>query len=97
MKMRQSSSILMQRIDCITKTDDWRFAMSTHSLAALWSVALRPARFLRDLRQMLAVAQSRRALRRLDDHLLRDIGLTRHEAESEATRAPWDAPSHWRR
>jgi uncharacterized protein YjiS (DUF1127 family) len=46
---------------------------------------------------MLAVAQSRRALRRLDDHLLRDIGLTRHEAESEATRVPWDPPLHWRR
>jgi uncharacterized protein YjiS (DUF1127 family) len=45
---------------------------------------------------MVAVTQSRRALGRLDERLLRDIGLTRHEAEVEASRAPWDPPVHWR-
>jgi uncharacterized protein YjiS (DUF1127 family) len=45
----------------------------------------------------VALTRSRRSLRRLDDHLLRDIGLTRAEAEAEATRALWDAPAHWKR
>ena len=43
-----------------------------------------------------ALARSRRGLKHLDDHLLRDIGLTRAQAMTEAARAPWDAPSHWR-
>ena len=43
-----------------------------------------------------ALARSRRSLSRLDDHLLRDIGLTRAQALAEAERGIWDAPSHWR-
>ncbi|MES2543198.1 MAG: DUF1127 domain-containing protein [Pseudomonadota bacterium] len=43
-----------------------------------------------------ALARSRRSLGRLDDHTLRDIGLTRAEAESEARRSAWDAPVHWK-
>ncbi len=30
---------------------------------------------------------SRKALRNMSDHILEDIGVTRHEAEREATRA----------
>jgi uncharacterized protein YjiS (DUF1127 family) len=41
------------------------------------------------------VARSRRRLHLLDDHLLRDVGLTRTEAMSEAARSAWDAPAHW--
>ena len=52
----------------------------------LWAVIL----------QHSALARSRRALARLDDHLLRDIGLSRHEAETEAERPLWTAPPHWR-
>ncbi len=70
--------------------------MTTHTIAALWSRARTPFRFLRKVRQMNDIIQSRRALRRLDEHILRDIGLTRHEAETEAFRAPWDVPPHWR-
>jgi uncharacterized protein YjiS (DUF1127 family) len=70
--------------------------MITHSLQALRSGAIRPARFLRHVLHMVAVTQSRRALGRLDERLLRDIGLTQHEAEVEASRAPWDPPLHWR-
>jgi uncharacterized protein YjiS (DUF1127 family) len=70
--------------------------MTTQSIAAIFSRARSPFRFLRALRQMSDTVHSRQALRRLDDHLLRDIGLTRHEAEKEASRAPWDVPSHWR-
>jgi uncharacterized protein YjiS (DUF1127 family) len=44
-------------------------------------------------------ARMLRALRRLDDHLLRDIGLSRAEAEALAnsltTSSAWDAPAHW--
>lgn len=43
-----------------------------------------------------ALKRSRHSLSQLDDRLLRDIGLTRAEALSEADRAPWDAPAHWR-
>ena len=57
----------------------------------------RPVRGLwRRLFDLAALAQSRRALARLDDRLLRDIGLTREDAEAELARPPWDAPSHWR-
>lgn len=60
------------------------------------SAAVRPS-LLSRLRHALAVSRSRRALARLDDHLLRDLGLTRHAAEAEARRKGWDAPPHWRR
>ena len=52
--------------------------------------------FLVRFMQALALARSRRALATLDDHLLRDIGLTREEAEAEARRDLWDVPLHWR-
>ncbi len=41
--------------------------------------------------------RTRRALGSLDDHMLKDIGLTRWMAETEATRPFWDGPDHWRR
>jgi len=40
--------------------------------------------------------KQRQALVRLDDTLLRDIGVTRSEALQEANRQVWDAPRHWR-
>ncbi len=61
--------------------------------------ALRPSALSRlsaRLRSAAALARSRRALSRLDDHLLRDIGLTRDEAVSESERPAWDAPLHWK-
>lgn len=45
----------------------------------------------------MALGRSRRRLGELDDHLLRDIGLTRGEASLEAERPAWDAPGHWLR
>lgn len=42
-----------------------------------------------------ALARSRRSLLSLDDHQLRDIGISRDEAIAEASRTRWDAPSHW--
>jgi uncharacterized protein YjiS (DUF1127 family) len=42
-------------------------------------------------------ARSRRQLARLDDHLLRDIGLTRDQVEAEVALPAWDVPPHWHR
>lgn len=71
--------------------------MPTHALAA----ATPRRRFWRQLWRAFAnraaLLRSRRQLARLDDHLLRDIGLTRHDAEAEAALPPWDAPPHWHR
>ncbi|HLQ18739.1 MAG TPA: DUF1127 domain-containing protein [Tabrizicola sp.] len=55
-----------------------------------------PARLLQRLNAAAAQKQSRRALGKLEDHILRDIGLTRAEAEAEAARPVWDVPLHWR-
>lgn len=41
--------------------------------------------------------RQRRSLHRLSDDALRDIGLTRQQAESEAARPIWDVPAHWTR
>jgi uncharacterized protein YjiS (DUF1127 family) len=48
-------------------------------------------------RGLLGSTRECRALARLDDHLLRDIGITRQEADREAMRPVWDVPDHWRR
>jgi uncharacterized protein YjiS (DUF1127 family) len=64
------------------------------------SVALgRPARrhlpLLRLLQRIMILRHERRALARLDDHLLADIGLTPDAARIESERPLWDAPAHW--
>ncbi len=50
---------------------------------------------LASLAQMHAVWRQRQSLRKLDDAALADIGLTRREAEREASRPIWDAPTNW--
>jgi len=52
--------------------------------------------FLRRLPLLLSLRRQRRSLAQLDDHLLRDIGLTPEQALAEADRPIWDAPAHWR-
>ena len=43
------------------------------------------------------VARQRRALLALDEHLLKDIGITRADAEREASRPFWDpGQERWR-
>lgn len=42
------------------------------------------------LSDLFAVYRERRALARLDDRALQDIGLTREQAELEANRPIWD-------
>lgn len=75
--------------------------MSAHRLALPLSLRLRRtgsalARLPSRIFAIMALSRSRRGLARLDDHLLRDIGVTRAEAMAEADRAAWNAPSHWR-
>ena len=48
------------------------------------------------LMRMGAVARQRRALSQLDDSALRDMGLTREQANLEAGRPAWDVPASWR-
>lgn len=43
----------------------------------------------------LAVARSRRDLARLDAAALEDIGMSAEQAQIEAARPLWDAPSRW--
>ena len=43
------------------------------------------------------LVSQRQALSRLDDHLLKDIGVSREEAGKEAKRPVWDAPDRWLR
>lgn len=41
-------------------------------------------------RRVTTVLETRLQLQELDERMLRDIGMTRHEALLEAARAPWD-------
>ncbi len=52
--------------------------------------------FIALLWQLAGLRRQRRMLVRLDDHALRDIGLSRADAQDEAARPIWDVPSHWR-
>jgi uncharacterized protein YjiS (DUF1127 family) len=45
---------------------------------------------------MLAISRQRRNLRALDEHMLKDVGLTREEALAESRKTPWNAPDYWR-
>ena len=64
------------------------FASVRHSTAV---------RSLSRLIDVLALRRSRQSLAALDDHMLRDIGLTREQAQAEADRAAWDVAPTWRR
>ena len=64
------------------------------SLATPGSRAFRP---LDRLVALMALGRSRHRLGQLDDHLLRDIRLTRSEARQEADKTDWNARSHWLR
>lgn len=39
------------------------------------------------------IASERHKLADLDEHMLRDIGITRNEADAEAARPIWDMPA----
>lgn len=48
-------------------------------------------------RNALAARRQRLALAKLDDWLLKDVGIDRAGAETEAHRSVWDVPSSWLR
>ncbi len=45
--------------------------------------------------EIFAVWQQRRVLARLDDTRLCDLGISRADAQREATRPVWDVPTGW--
>ena len=49
------------------------------------------------LRLAVIARRQRAQLARLDANLLADIGLTAHQAATEASRSAWDVPSNWLR
>ena len=49
-----------------------------------------------DLGAMMSLWRQRRALERLDDRALADIGVSRADAMAEAARPVWDVPATWR-
>jgi len=46
---------------------------------------------------MLGTWRQRQALGQLDDHMLKDIGLTEADVTKESSRPIWDVPTHWLR
>ena len=50
----------------------------------------RPDGWLASLRGVLRTVETRQHLAGLDEHMLRDIGMTRRDALAELRRAPWD-------
>lgn len=60
--------------------------------------AMRPRRsFFALVSDVFALHEQRGRLADLDDAMLRDIGLTRGQAISEARRPIWDIPANWKR
>ncbi|MDB5658362.1 MAG: hypothetical protein JWS10_977 [Cypionkella sp.] len=49
------------------------------------------------LRLAMIARRQRAQLARLDANMLADIGITAHQAASEAARPAWDVPSTWLR
>ncbi|WP_247227643.1 DUF1127 domain-containing protein [Yoonia sp. F2084L] len=71
-------------------------SISAHTAIQHTNCEPKPLGLWAKLGQMLAAGKQRRQLRAADDHLLADIGITRHEAESEARQPMWNVPNHWR-
>jgi uncharacterized protein YjiS (DUF1127 family) len=60
-------------------------------------LARRADRVITTLLRWHELARQRRALLRLDDYMLKDIGLSRVDALREADRPFWDGSESWRR
>jgi uncharacterized protein YjiS (DUF1127 family) len=45
----------------------------------------------------MSLKRQRSSLAQLDDRALKDIGVTRSEANIEASRYIWDAPDFWQK
>ncbi|ABV94511.1 conserved hypothetical protein [Dinoroseobacter shibae DFL 12 = DSM 16493] len=72
--------------------------MPAHTLSRpIRGQAALPSLSRRALSALVGLWRTRRALRDLDDRMLRDIGVSRSEALTEARRPIWDVPTGWRR
>ncbi len=67
--------------------------MTVRTLAQTSHSNLRKPR--KGLLAYLDLYAQRRALAKLDQSQLRDIGVSRTDAEAEVARPLWDAPGHW--
>jgi uncharacterized protein YjiS (DUF1127 family) len=63
---------------------------------ALFAIPGRRTGMLSRLVARRELARQRARLAELDEHLLRDIGLSRAEALAEAALPNWDPPDWWR-
>lgn len=70
---------------------------SVHIKALTAKVDHQPRSVWALLHKWATVAHQRRGLRALDDHILKDIGVSRHEAIYEGRKSPWNVPNHWRK
>ena len=68
--------------------------MTTISKAAFWPV-LRKLHLVLLIESWRKTRRQRNALLRLDERLLKDIGISRDIAKTEGCRPFWDAPPHW--
>ena len=57
----------------------------------------RPTSLVSRVMQLLTISRERHALKDMDEHILKDIGISRTAAEQEANRPAWDAPNRWMR
>ena len=62
---------------------------------SLGAVSARPFGILKDVTNMVQLHKERRLLALLDADALTDIGLTKRDAQVEASRPVWDAPDYW--
>ncbi|MBK6467589.1 MAG: DUF1127 domain-containing protein [Rhodobacter sp.] len=72
------------------------YTLSRLSLRPVRRPIRRPVRLLVWLFRAVKLRRQRARLLMLDEHLLRDIGVTPDEAQVEAARPIWDAPARWR-
>ncbi|MEY1556285.1 DUF1127 domain-containing protein [Yoonia sp. R2331] len=58
-------------------------------------IAAKPAPVSGLIGKLIALHKQRKALARMDDAQLHDLGLTFAEAQAEASRPLWDVPATW--
>lgn len=64
------------------------------ALSRLWTALPRVG--LETLVHLDSLRRQRSALKDLDAHLLRDIGVSPEDAEAESRRRAWDLPKGWK-
>ena len=60
-----------------------------HGLVPLSRLAAGLTRAWHEVEHVVDVVTSRRQLAEMDDRMLKDLGISRAQAEFEASRAPW--------